>query len=237
MLGGALAVAHALTLFFTLEDIQPPPDPSLEAILSGVVARTRRAIAFGPTVGSAIVYAPSPSSGEGDFSFGLELNTFKVPIVPSVETLKQMIQERFQARVKERLVHLQRPDEHLIRQVYEDVKNEVLGELNVRPHVWEDPQLSLHLEGDYLFRADTWQVRAILGAGVSKITIGPVLTFHAGVAKDLLLGGEVAAHFLPTDGPRSPVIDVFLRLEFPTIETDRNAALLLIGGRLQLDII
>src|SRR5262245_50236240 len=129
MLGGAVAVAvaQAFMLFMMQNDIQPPPDPSLEAILSGVVSRTRRAIAFGPTVGASIVYAPSPSSGDGDVCFGLELNTFKVPIVPTIETVKELIQERFKARIKERLIHLQRPDEQLIRQVYEDVKNEVLG--------------------------------------------------------------------------------------------------------------
>ena len=233
MLGGAAAL-----VLLCAQDVQPPPDPSLEAILSGVVARTRRAIAFGPTVGTAVVYAPSPSSGDGDLSFGLELNLFKVPIVPDPATVRELIQERFKARIKEHILHLQRPaDEALVRQVYEDVKNEVLGELNVRPHAWEDPQLSLNLEGAYLFRLETWQVRAILGVGVSKFTLGPVLTFHAGVAKDLLLGGELAAHFLPTEGPRSPVIDAFIRLEFPTIETDRDATLLLFGARLQLDII
>jgi hypothetical protein len=171
-------------------------------------------------------------------SFGLELNLFRVPVMPSTDTLRELIQERFKARLKERLMHLEKPDEQMVRQVYEDVKAEVLGELNVRPHLFEDPRLSLGLDASYLSRAEAWQIRGILGVGISKVTVGPTIVgFTGNGVTDLMLGGEMAIHLLPMDSARSPVIDVFLRLEVPVIETDRDATQIGIGVRLQLDVV
>ena len=233
-----MGAAFALTLLVTLQDVQPPPDPSLESMLMGAVNRARRAIAFGPSIGGAVVYAPSPATGDGEISFGLELNWFKVPIVPDLATIKELIQERFKARIKERIMHLQRPaDEELIRQVYEDVKNEVLGEMNVRPHAWEDPQATLALEAGYLFRSEAWQVRILAALGVSKFTIGPVLTIHAASINDFYVGAELGTHFLLGDGPRAPVVSPFIRFEVPTITHDVDPTLLIFGARLQLDLI
>jgi hypothetical protein len=225
-------------LLLTLQDVQIPQDPSLETIVNGARTRARRSVAIGPTLGGAVLVAPSPGEGDGAISFGLELNWFKVPVVPDLATIRELIQERFKARLKERLMHLQSPDDAMVRQVYEDVKNEVLGELNVRPHTWEDPQASLALEALYLFRAEAWQVRSTVAIGISKFTLGPsIVVFHTSGLTDLLLGGELAAHLLPTDSVRSPVIDLFLRLDIPVVERDTDATQLIFGGRLQLDLI
>jgi len=228
---------QTVALVLLVQDVQIPQDPSLEQIVNSTLTRARRAVALGPTVGAAAVIAPSPGDGDGAISFGLEVNLFKVPVVPDIGTIRELIQERFKARLKERLLHLQKPDDTMVRQVYEDVKAEVLGELNVRPQTWENPQLSVGLEGAYLFRAESWQVRGIIGVGISKFTIGPTLTvFAAPGFTDFLLGGELGIHLLPTDSPRSPVIDVFIRAEFPTAQ-DQDTTQIGIGARLQLDLI
>lgn len=219
-------------------------DWSARKIIGGTVNRARRAVAIGPMIGAGFAFAPSPGEFDVPITFGIGVDVFKIPIVPSPKMIQDIVKERVQAKVLQRAKQMIREGgtppskEDLARmglEVFEEVKAEVLGELNVRPKVLEKPKLALAFEGAYLPRAADWQVRMTVGIGVSKITIGPTLALHLGTDVGVFVGGEAAVHLLPTKSPRSPVVDVFLRVDFAV--TDAYDGLGILGVRLMLDII
>src|SRR5262245_23755024 len=211
-LGGVIFVLELALARDAFAQPSPWQSPSaFEPIVAGALQRARRAVSFGPMLGGAPVYAPSPGSGDGALSFGLELNLFDVPVAPTPDALHEMIVERTKARVTElvadRIQHGRpRPDRHelaeLARKVFEDVKAEITAELAVQPKLLEKPRLSLAVEATRLFRSEAWQTRLVAGIGIKVVTIGPTLGAHFGAANDFFLGGEIAAHLTPGDGPR-----------------------------------
>src|SRR5690349_11588769 len=65
--------------------------PGLETIAKGTFRRARRAISIGPTVGFYGVARPHDSDLDGSVTFGLGLELFKVPVLPSPAMFHAMV--------------------------------------------------------------------------------------------------------------------------------------------------
>jgi hypothetical protein len=226
--------------------------PSLETIARGTVRRARRAISIGPTVGLWGGAFISPGEVDAALTFGLGLELFKVPVIPGPETIKALVIERVKAKLKDQVVaRFQGREadpveaEAWARQIYEEVKAEVLGLENVRSKTMERPRLTLALEANRMFDADRWLARLRAGVGVWKVTLGvsaAVGRVCRGTAEcdDLhaYVGPELVAHFLTSKNPRASVLDVFLRLDFEaTGRTSDPYDQLVVGARYLLDLI
>src|SRR6185436_18703229 len=77
--------------------------PTIETVVAGTVRRARRAISIGPTVGLWSGAIIGPGDVDAALSFGIGLETFKVPVIPSTETLRALIVERVKAQLKDRM--------------------------------------------------------------------------------------------------------------------------------------
>ena len=222
--------------------------PTLETILRGTFRRARRAIAIGPTIGAWGGLVPAQDTSEYAISFGIAVETFKVPVLPTPETLKAIVIERAKAKLKEQFSARfagRMPDavsaEQFAREVWEEAVKEVLGLENVRAKTMERPALNFALEINRQFEANAWTPRLRLGIGVWKVTLGA--SFGIGFGADgysktpVYTGLEVVTHFLVSDQPRSSVVDVFLRADFEMRNRDTNTDLIVLGVRYLLDII
>ena len=190
------------------------------------VQRSRRAIALGPTLGVAGVYVPPPAS-EADLgiTFGFALRMFSIP---RMSDPKDVILDRVREGGD-------------AGEMVKDVAGQFVGELTGRRprpgKTLEKPRLAVTLEGTRLLNLEAWQVRGVVAIGIWKVTVGPVITGHIGPADGLLLGGELAVHLTPKQGPRSPVIDVYVRGELGVIGEVEDAELVTVGTRFVLDLI
>jgi hypothetical protein len=226
--------------------------PSLATVARGTVRRARRAISVGPTVGVWSAAFVDPGEVDAALTFGVGFETFKVPVVPSMETLRALIVERVKARLKDRVTDAFRgraPEplelDRLAAEVSADVRDEILGLKNVRAKTLERPSLTLGFEANRLFGADRWLARTRAGVGVWKLTLaisaaaGRVCrgaTCDDGVK--LFTGPEVVVHFLTSKSPRASVIDTFVRADFQA--TGRGSVTydqLVLGARFLLDAI
>lgn len=228
----------------------PAIDPSVVTFVRGGVSRARRAVAIGPTVGAGFAYAPEPDESGVPISFGLGFRLFKVPVVPDPQMIRELIQDRVKAKLKERAKQMileGRPpptDAELVqwaREFFEEVKAEVLGTLSTRAKTMEKPRLAIDLELARVIATDqgAWLLRTGAGVGIWKLTIGPTLawSFVEGDGDGLFVGGELAVRFLPGKGPRSLVIDVFLRADFGVTENVDDVTFVGAGARALVDII
>ncbi len=229
----AVAPAHAQT-------------PTARQFAEGAVSRARRSIAIGPLVGAGIAYAPSPGDVDVPLSFGLGAAWFKVKVVPSPSMIQAMIIERSKDKVAERVEGMiargePAPDSEELarigREVLDEVKAEILGYHQVRGKTLERPRLTVALEGTYLPRAGGGQVRATIGIGINRFTIGPTLAGHFAGPNGLYVGGEVAVHLTPRQGPRPPVIDLYVRYDYGATSGTKGADQLGLGMRVMLDLI
>jgi hypothetical protein len=222
--------------------------PTIETVARGAFRRARRAIAFGPTAGFWGGGVLAQDTGEYALTFGLALETFKVPVLPTPETLKRLVVERAKAKLKEQLVARfagREPDpisaEQFAREVWEETVQEILGLENVRPKTMERPAINIALEVNRLFKSETWAPRLRFGFGVWKVTLGASLAVglgNDGLPKTPVYTGlEIVTHFLLSKEPRSSVVDVFLRADFEMRNRDTNTDTLTLGVRYLLDVI
>ena len=216
--------------------------PQIEKIARGTVRRARRAIAIGPTVGAWGAYAPSPELSEQAVTFGLGLEVFKVPVLPTLGNFKAILEERIKAKIKERITtNAVPPREELDRmaaEIFEEAKAEILGERDVRGKTFERPRFTIGLEANRLFEAEAWLARARIGIGISRVT----LAASAAVAftdpdTTVFLGPELVVHALLSKSPRSPVIDVFVRGDFEVTDRETNSDHVTAGARFLLDVL
>jgi hypothetical protein len=225
--------------------------PTIETVARGAFRRARRALSIGPTVGLWTAAIVDPGDVDAALTIGIGFETFKVPVLPSRETLQDLIVERVKAQMKQRIIDTfkgRQPEplelEVFVKQVYEDVRNEILGLENVRPKTFERPQFTLGFEANRLFGADRWLARTRVGIGVWKVTlalsaaVGRVC--RGGTCDDgikAFIGPEIVLHALPSNQPRASVIDAFVRADFQAngrgVETYDQVVL---GARYLLDV-
>lgn len=224
---------------------------AIETVARGTVRRARRALSIGPTVGLWTAAIIDPGDIDAALTIGVGFETFQVPVVPSMETLRDLIVERVKAQMKQRIADAfqgRQPGplelDALVQQVYEDVRDEILGLRNVRPKTFERPQFTVGFEANRLFGADRWLGRTRVGIGVWKVTlalsaaVGRVC--RGGTCDDgvkAFIGPEIVLHALPSRQPRASVIDAFVRADFQTngrgVETYDQ---LVLGARYLLDV-
>jgi hypothetical protein len=215
------------------------------SIVKGGVRRARRAIAIGPTVGGSFVDLPESGETSAAVSFGLSLYTFKVPILPDSDLVKEMIKTRFKAKLKEYLKRGVREGkldiskaerEMIVPQILAEIGREMVGFENLRAKTFERPRFALTLEGDYSLNGGFFSTRLRLGLGVSRLLIAPTLTTYFGDDILFIVGGEMALLALLGKGARSPIVDLFIRAEFP-VHGATDAYSFGGGLRVSLDII
>ncbi|HUS33321.1 MAG TPA: hypothetical protein VMZ53_32685 [Kofleriaceae bacterium] len=227
--------------------------PTIETVARGTFNRARRAVAIGPTVGVWSAAYLTPGEFDAAFSVGLQLQTFKVPIVPDTETIKALIIERLKAVAKDRIkaAFQGRPidpvsAEQIARQVYADVRAEVLGLANTRAKTLERPGYTVAFEADRRFGAERWLGRTRVGVGIWKLSFSLSASFgRACRGTDCddrirgFIGPEVTLHIIPKKNPRANVVDVFLRSDFQATGRAETTTYdqLVLGLRYQIDVI
>lgn len=219
-----------------------PRDPTLENLAKGAVNRGRRAIVVGPTF-SVGLQLDADTNLDVPFSGGLALELYKVPVIPDRAVIEDIIKNRVRDRLKQRLADAmagrqeQLSDteiETLAREVYADVKAEVLGLDSRRSQTFEKPRLALALELAYLPEAEAIGGRFTARYGIGPISLGPVISAYKFDRADLLLGGEVALAAMPNGGARANAYELFLRVDTGVRDVGLGFTL---GVRAVLDII
>jgi hypothetical protein len=227
--------------------------PSLETFARGTFNRARRAVSFGPTIGLWSAAIIDPGEIDAALTFGIGIETFKVPVMPSMATIKALIQERLKAQLKDRIkaAIAGRPVDsvdldQIAVQVYTEVRDEILGMKNVRAKTMERPGYTVGFEANRVFGAERWLGRTRVGIGVWKVTLGlsaAVGRVCRGATCDdgikFFSGPEITAHFLTSKKPRASVVDAFMRFDLQvsgrgTVETYDQ---LVLGARFLLDVI
>jgi hypothetical protein len=218
--------------------------PTLKTVAYGTLRRARRAIAFGPTIGYWGGVVLAQDTYEHALTFGLALEVFKVPILPDSDTIKALILERVKGTVKEQLFARLggRPAdpvtvEGLVKEIYNDVRQEVLGLENRRNKHMERPKFNIGLEANRYWRAEQWAPRLRVGVGIWKFTLGGSIDVALGGRTKVYTGLEVVLHYLTNNRERSPVIDFFVRADFEVRDRDMNGDQLVLGTRFLLDAI
>lgn len=225
--------------------IQQVTSAEAKTFVRGTVRRARRAFAIGPTAGGWAAYAPSPELGEQAVTFGLGLEVFKIPVVPDVSTIKALIIERLRAKlvaaIADRFKGVAPPQDELERmaiEIFEEVKAEILDQLNARPKMMERPRFSLAIEANRLFESEAWLARMRLGIGIWRFTLaGSAAIGRPADDTVVFLGPELSTHLLLSKGVRTPVVTVFVRGDFEVTNREPNTDLVTVGARFLLDII
>ena len=214
-----------------------------EQIASGAIKSVRRAVAIGPTIGGYGAYATSPGEADAALSFGLEIALFKSKVL-SPSGLQEMVRGRIEAKLKAR-VDLRHggttPDDatmkQYVREIIDEVKAELVRELEAPPKKLQQPRFNLALEANYLFDASDWLGRLGLGIGIKMFSIGPTFSVRFGEDTVARLGGELGIHIMPTKSLRSPVFDIFVRGDFELHKRESKDDQIVVGIRLLLDVI
>src|SRR3954470_1511455 len=68
--------------------------PTVEHIAMGALRRARRSVSVGPTVGLSTTAILQPGDVDAALSFGLGLELFDVPVMPSMEAIQELVKER-----------------------------------------------------------------------------------------------------------------------------------------------
>jgi hypothetical protein len=226
--------------------------PRLETVARGTFDRARRAISIGPTIGLWGTGLVDTGDLDAALTFGLGIETFRVPVVPSTETVKALIVERVKAQAKDRIAQAfqgRPPDpvqlDAIVAQVYAEVRDELLGVRNVRAKTIERPRLTFALEANRVFGAERWLGRTRVGVGVWKVTLAASLavgrvcrgaTCDDGVK--VFAGPEVVLHLLMSKNPRASVVDAFVRFDVQTNgRGGETYDQLVLGARYLLDVL
>jgi hypothetical protein len=226
--------------------------PSIETVARGTFRRARRAISIGPTIGLWSAAIIDPGDIDAALTVGIGVEMFKVPVLPDMQTVKTLINERVKAQLKDRVKaafqgHPVEPMalDALAAEVYAEVRDEILGVRDVRGKTMERPRYSIGFEANRVFGAERWLGRTRVGIGVWKLTLGisaAVGRVCRGPTCDdgikFFSGPEVVVHFLTSKKPRASVVDAFMRFDFQvsgrgTVETYDQ---LVLGGRFLLDV-
>ena len=224
------------------QTIPPELEETLKRVASENVRRLRRSIALGPLVGASGHYLDGPDRVDGGASVGLGVYLFDVP---TTFALDKVVLDRAKAELKVELKRLadegRTPTgaelEALVRRIYTQARDEILGKTPRADKALEDPRAGFVIEGQRMFRSDAWQLRFVPSLGLSAFSVGPSIALHLGDRSTLLVGGEVSVRVLPEDGPRSKVVEIFGRAEFPLGHRELVGAHYGAGVRLLFDVL
>jgi hypothetical protein len=139
---------------------------------------------------------------------------FDIPVVPDAELIQDAVIERDVG-----------------------VVDEFLGDRPRDDHTLEKPKLVVSLEGTYLPRSGSGQVRLGAGIGLWKVTIGPTAAVDFDGANGMFVGGELAVHLTPGDGVRTRVYDVLVRYDYGATSGTDGADAVTVGLRMLVDLI
>jgi hypothetical protein len=201
----------------------------------------KRSVAIGPTLGMASTFAPVHADFDGALSVGMELELYRSRL--SIRGVQDLVRAKVKHRIKE-LVRAQiasghRPHRHelaaLARQAYEDVKAELLAELDTPLPAVRPPRGDFALEASYLFGSGDWIARLGFAAGLGPFAIGPTFSVRLGDATVARLGGEIAMHVTPGRSEQT-VLDLFVRGDFELHARDRNDDQVVVGMRVLRDV-
>jgi hypothetical protein len=192
--------------------------PVLSDVARGALRRARRKVSIGPTLG---LFGSYGDSADAALTFGLGVEVFKIPVLPTVENLQAIVKERAKAKLAQALVDAARgqaPDqaqfEQLAAEAWREAVAEVLGMENIRAKTMERPLLTVALEANRYFDAAAWATRLRLGAGVWKLTVAAsVGAAFTDPKASVFVGPELVVHFLTSKGGRASVLDVFARAD------------------------
>lgn len=193
--------------------------PVLTDVAKGAFRRARRKVSLGPTLGAFGAFADDATAA---LTFGIGVEVFKIPVLPTVENLKVILRERAKAKLKQAIIDTlkgQPPDQATVERfaadAWAEAVKEILGMENIRAKTMERPQFTVALEGNRYFDSSTWATRLRLGSGVWKFTLAASLGLGFTEPKtSAYVGPEIVLHFLMSKGPRASVLDVFVRADF-----------------------
>jgi hypothetical protein len=185
------------------------------------IERTRRGIALGPWIGGVGAIGLDSGDADGAISFGTTLMFFKVPVLPDTETIQEIIKDRVQAQMLARIkqVTLERgkpPSKAEAQNLAKEIAKEVLATFveERKPKKLEKPRFALNVESARFFRSDAWEFRTTPTWGIGPVFVGPTLLARTEPDAAAYIGPEIHVAVMPGSGPRSPIIDVFLRADF-----------------------
>jgi hypothetical protein len=222
-------------------------EAGLPPIVRGSLHRARRAIAFGPRGGLAASYSPSPSRGEMSLSLGLALEIFGGPILPSTEELRAWLIDGLKTRIVAVARDLaarggpplnQEQLRPYAQEILAAVHADVSSRMAVSHRYFPPPRFGIAMEFAGQTETEKLELRLTIGIGVGPVSVGPTAAFHA--ERDdpgVLVGAEVAGHLVTRDRMRSPVLDLFLRLELAARENPVTSHQGTLGLRFLLDVI
>ena len=122
-----------------------------------------------------------------------------------------------------------------MREVAADVKAELLGARGGR--ALEKPSLGIIVEGVRLMSPDGWQGRLGLSKGLGPVSAGFSAGFQrAGGETSPLVGIELSLRVTPIGRQRTPVFDLFTRVEVAFEDGQRRVATL-VGLRALLNLL
>lgn len=221
--------------------------PDLQTIAKGTVRRARRKVALGPTGGAYAGRYTGSQTGELAFSFGLGLELFKVPVLPTMDNLKAIAKERAKAKLKRLYVDGltgKNIDPLEVRRmmmgVWTEALREVLGMENVRAKRLEKPSLLVGVEAFHALDASAWGGRLRLGIGIWKLSASFTSGFAVTTPRvSAVVGAEIGLPIQLSKGPRSPVLSVFARWDHEVRARDATQTnhLASLGARLLLDLL
>lgn len=222
--------------------LPPGLEETLKQIASENLRRIRRSVAFGPHIGASGHYLTAPNQVDGGVSFGLGVYLFDVPTTFAVDKIvldraKRELAAQLKVLADEGRAPTGDDLKALARKIYQEARDEILGRNPRQDRTLESPRFGFVVEGQRLFRSEAWQARFAPSLGVSVLSLGPTLTLHVGDRTAGLVGVEISVRLMPDDGPRSKVIEVFGRGEFPLGHRDLVGSYLGSGVRLLFDVI
>jgi hypothetical protein len=222
-------------------------EAGLPPIARGALTNVRQSIALGPRGGVAAIYSPSLARGGAELSLGLALEVFRGPIVPNAEELRAVLVEGLRARIQAVARDVAArggppPDEATMRRYAQEILAAVHADVSSRmepPRRWFPPPLfGVAAEVAGFGSGSFLGLRFTGGVGVGPVSVGPTFAARSdqGVLA-VLVGAEVSGHLSLLQGPRTPVVDLFLRVDFAVKETANTSHQGAIGLRLLLDLL
>ncbi len=201
--------------------------------------RVRRSIAFGPHVGTYVGAAIVPTSQlVSGITFGMALYTFDIPTILDIqELLKTQLEIAVKAEAARIIAEGGTPDlEAIARTAYANLEEDIMGKITKK--TLEKPKLGVILEGMYQYQpGNAMGARLSVTYGIGPASLGLGAYFLRGGGNSVAyVGPDLSLRLTPWGTSRTPVIDLYARLDVGFDEGERPYVFT-VGGRMLLDLI